>query len=339
MAEPRAIILGCAGPVLDPAEAAFLGAADPWGFILFARNVEAPAQLRRLVAALREAVGRDAPVLIDQEGGRVARLRPPHWRDWTPPMDFAAGFPDEAAVLEGIFLRYRLIAEELAALGIDVDCVPVADLPVPGAHPVIGSRAFATDPLRVALRAREAAAGLRAGGVLPVLKHLPGHGRAGADSHEALPVVEAPRALLAATDFLPFRHLRDLPLGMTAHVTFTAIDPAAPATLSAACIRAIREEIGFGGLLMSDDLSMGALGGPLGQRAARALAAGCDLVLHCNGDRAEMEACLAETPRLAGPALERARAAEAARQPPEPFEAGAALARLAALARREPAHA
>lgn len=329
MAAPRAAILGCLGPVLAPEERAFFRDADPWGFILFARNVADPDQVRRLVSDLREAVGRHAPVLIDQEGGRVARLRPPHWTGWAPLLEEMAAGDGEGARLAALWLRFRLIAAELHALGIDVNCMPIADLPAPGAHPVIGNRALGTHPLEVAVRGREVARGLMAGGVLPVLKHLPGHGRAGADSHEALPVVTATREELAA-DFLPFRHLRDLPLGMTAHVTYTALDPGACATLSPRAVATIREEIGFAGLLMTDDLGMGALSGAFGDRARAALAAGCDVLLHCNGEPAEMAAILAETPRLAGAARARAEAAEAARRPPEPFDEAAARAALAA---------
>ena len=323
---PRAAILGLSGRGLDAAERAFLRDADPWGLILFGRNVADPGQVARLVAEARDALGRAAPVLIDQEGGRVARLTPPHWRAWPSVAADAARGP------EALTLRYRLIAAELHALGIDVDCMPLLDLPAPGADPIIGDRALGAEPETVAARGRAVCAGLLAGGVLPVIKHLPGHGRAPADSHAALPVVGADRATLAATDFAAFRALADQPLGMTAHVLYTALDPDRPATLSPACIAAIRREIGFEGLLMSDDLSMGALDGPMGPRAAAALAAGCDVVLHCNGDRGEAEAVLAETPALAGRAAERAAAAEAARRPPAPDDLAALATRYAALA-------
>lgn len=322
---PRAAIFGLAGTELGAEEAAFLRDADPWGAILFARNVATPAQLRRLTGALREALGRDAPVLIDQEGGRVARLRPPHWRGWAP---VAA---DAAAGEEALALRYRLIAAELRAVGIDVNCMPLLDLAVPGADPIIGDRALGGDAATVAARGRAVCDALLAGGVLPVIKHLPGHGRAPCDSHLALPVVDVPREVLETTDFAPFRALADQALGMTAHVVYAALDPDRPATTSPACIAAIRRGIGFDGLLMSDDLSMAALAGPMRARARDALAAGCDMLLHCNADRAEMETVAAEAPMLDAAPARRAARAEATRRAPAPFDAEAAVARHAAL--------
>jgi beta-N-acetylhexosaminidase len=241
----------------------------------------------------------------------------------------AALGPERAAT--ALRLRFRLVAHELKAHGIDVDCMPLLDVPQPGAHPVIGDRALGETPAQVAALGRAVIEGLEAGGVLPVIKHLPGHGRADADSHASLPVVDAPLGALAAVDFAAFRPLADAALGMTAHVVYTALDPERCATLSEPCIRAIREEIGFGGCLMTDDLSMKALAGPMAARAADALAAGCDLALHCNGDMAEMEAVAAGVPRLAGPALARALAAEAARREPAPFDAASALAEYRAL--------
>ncbi|HLI65734.1 MAG TPA: beta-N-acetylhexosaminidase [Caulobacteraceae bacterium] len=325
----RACIFGCAGPALAAGEAAFFRDADPWGFILFRRNVETPDQARALVDALRTAVGRRAPVLIDQEGGRVARLRPPHWPAYPPGR--AYGRLQPALGEEIARLGARMIAADLAALGVDVDCLPVADTPVPGANDVIGDRAYAEDPAAIARLARAAADGLLAGGVLPVVKHMPGHGRARADSHEALPVVEASRAELER-DFAPFRALADLPAGMTAHVVYTALDPAAPATTSARVIgETIRGDIGFQGLLLSDDLSMNALSGSLGERARAALAAGCDLALHCNGDAAEMRAVAEGVRPLQGLAAERAEAALARiAGPPEAFDAAKARARFEA---------
>ncbi|QDL93382.1 beta-N-acetylhexosaminidase [Paroceanicella profunda] len=328
----RAAILGCLGPTLTPGETAFLRDADPWGFILFARNVESPAQVAALVSALRETVGRRAPVLIDQEGGRVARLRPPHWRGWQPVADMIGALEEEADILEALTLRYRLIAHELHALGIDVNCAPLLDVPQPGAHDVIGNRAIGTEPAHIALRGREIAEALRAGGVLPVIKHIPGHGRGMADSHLALPSAEADAATLRAVDFLPFRALRDQALGMTAHMVYPAIDPERCATLSPEVIAVIRGEIGFDGLLMTDDLSMKALTGSFGARTRDALAAGCDVVLHCNGDPEEMRAVMAACPELSGTALARAERAEAARRAPAPFDVAAADARFAALA-------
>jgi beta-N-acetylhexosaminidase len=339
MTAPRAAILGCAGPRLAPSERAFLAEADPWGLILFARNVETPDQLRALTGDLRAALGRDAPIFTDQEGGRVARLRGPHWRDWAPLPALARALAP-AALDEALRLRFRLIAHELRAAGLDGDCMPIADVAQPDADPIIATRALGDEPGPVALRARAVADALLKGGVLPVVKHLPGHGRATADSHETLPAVDAPLDLLRRTDFAAFAALADLPLGMTAHVVYAALDPSGPATTSAPAIRAIREEIGFDGLLMTDDLSMKALSGGMAERARASLAAGCDVILHCNGDRAEMEAALSETPPLAGRARARAEAALAARRAPAPFDAAAAQARHDALVSgTEAAHA
>ncbi|MDR5651719.1 glycoside hydrolase family 3 N-terminal domain-containing protein [Ruixingdingia sedimenti] len=325
-----AAILGCAGPVLGPGEAAFFREAAPWGFILFARNIEDPGQIRRLTAALRDAVGRDAPVFIDQEGGRVQRLRPPHWRDWPAPLDqvLAAG-ADAPRAME---LRYRLIAADLRALGIDANCAPTCDIAGPATHPFLHNRCLGLDAAAVAAAARGAARGMLAGGVLPVIKHIPGHGRATADSHLSLPVVTTPLAELEATDFAPFRALADLPMAMTAHVVYTALDPDLPATLSPAGIAAIRGGMGFDGLLMTDDMSMQALSGDLGALTAQALAAGCDVALHCNGDRAEMAAVVAAAGPLHGVAADRAAAALARRHAPEEADLTALARDLAALA-------
>jgi beta-N-acetylhexosaminidase len=328
---PRAAILGCSGPVLEQDERAFLRDADPWGFILFSRNVVAPGQLCRLVGDLRDAVGREAPVLIDQEGGRVSRLRPPLSRDWPDPLEEMTPLRDPLRRERAMWLRYRLIAHDLHALGIDANCAPLVDVATAATHPFLRSRCYSDSPPEVARLGRAVAAGLLAGGVLPVVKHIPGHGRARADSHVRLPVVEADAETLAATDFLPFRALSDLPLAMTAHCVYAALDPDRPATLSPAVIAAIRGMIGFGGCLMTDDLSMGALSGPMGRRASAAIAAGCDLLLHCNADRDEMEAMLAETPRLAGEAAARAARALAARRAPEPADPAALAAELAAI--------
>jgi beta-N-acetylhexosaminidase len=327
-----AVVLGCEGPHLGPDEAAFFRAADPWGFILFARNVETPDQLCRLTGDLRAAVGRDAAVLIDQEGGRVQRLRAPHWRDWLAPFDqVARSRPGLAA--RGLWLRYRLIADELRAVGIDVDCAPVADIAGPDTHPFLRNRCFGSDAATVTAAARAAAEGLLAGGVLPVIKHLPGHGRAVVDSHHDLPRVSAPLADLEATDFAPFRALADLPVAMTGHIVLDAVDRDRPATASAAVIALIRDRIGFGGLLLSDDLSMQALSGPIGARAGAAIGAGCDLALHCNGDRDEAGAVVAAAGGLGGAALRRAAAALARRDAvrPEAIDSAALAAELAAI--------
>lgn len=328
----RALILGCRGPGLGAAERAFLGRVDPWGFILFGRNVEGPDQLRRLTADLRDAVGRDAPILIDQEGGRVARLRAPAWREWRPALEDCARLPTTGLRERAMRLRYALIASELLAVGIDVDCAPVLDLALPETHAIIRDRAYGSDPGEVARIGRAVAEGLLAGGVLPVMKHIPGHGRAGVDSHLDLPRVGAPRAELAA-DFAPFRALADLPMAMTAHVVFEAIDGGAPATLSPAALALIRGEIGFDGLLMTDDLSMKALSGPFGQRAERALAAGVDMLLHCNGEEAEAAALAEAAPRLAGRAAERAAAALALRRGAGAVDTAALEAEFASLGR------
>ena len=279
-------IYGCAGPALSANERSFFREAQPWGFILFGRNIESPAQVKKLVAELRDTVadGR-APVLIDQEGGRVARLKPPHWHVRPPAGRFGALYaenPERAR--EATYLNARLIANDLAGLGINVDCLPVLDVPVPGAHDIIGDRAFASDPATVIDLGRAQIEGLIEGCVLPVMKHIPGHGRAGSDSHLALPRVAAGAEELSASDFVTFRSLSTCPIAMTAHVVYDSIDPQRPATTSPKVIRdVIRGEIGFEGLLMSDDLSMQALDGSLSLRAKTALFAGCDLVLHCNG--------------------------------------------------------
>lgn len=323
-----ATILGCAGAVLTPDETAFFRAADPWGFILFARNVETPDQLRRLTGDLRAAVGRAAPILIDQEGGRVARLRPPHWRDWLPPLDQVARAG--AAAPRSLWLRARLMAAELRAVGIDANCAPCADIAGPRTHPFLRNRCLGETAAEVARNARALAEGLLAGGVLPVVKHIPGHGRAEADSHLHLPTVTATPEDLSATDFAAFAALADLPLGMTAHIRFPAFDDA-PATASARMIGLIRDVIGFQGLLMTDDISMQALAGPVGTRAAAAIAAGCDMVLHCNGEMPEMAAVVAAAGRLSPAAEARATAALACRRAPEPADECALTAELTAL--------
>jgi len=327
--------LGCAGAALSAEERDFFRAANPLGFILFQRNCRTPAQVRALVAELRAAVGRDAaPVLIDQEGGRVARLKPPHWPAYPAAARLAA--LDGTRALEAVRLGTRLIADDLAALHISVDCLPVLDLPAPGADNVIGDRAYGDSAATVAALGRAACEGLLAGGILPVLKHMPGHGRATVDSHHALPRVSAPRELLATSDFAPFRALADMPLAMTAHIVYTAIDPDRPATLSSAVIhQVIRSDIGFDGLLLTDDLSMCALGGGFAERAAAALAAGCDVVLHCNGDMGEMSEVAGAVGTLSPAAQERVARAESRRTAPELLDRGAMEARFRALAAGE----
>lgn len=318
----RAFITGVAGASLTDRERAFLREAQPWGLILFRRNIATPDSVRRLVDDMRSTLGRAAPVLIDQEGGRVQRLGLPHWPAYPPGAAYGVVYDgDRNLALEAARLGARLIAADLAALGIDVDCLPIADVPAAGADPIIGDRAYGRDPAKVAAIAGAIAQGLAAGGVLPVLKHLPGHGRATADSHRLLPVVNADRATLEVVDFAAFRPLAGLPMAMTAHVVFSAIDPIAPATISGIIVRdVIRDSIGFRGLLMTDDISMGALSGSISERSLAAIAAGCDVVLHCNGKLAEMEAVAAAVPALAGEAGRRAAAALAAKQPAAPLD-------------------
>lgn len=331
---PRAFITGLSGPAITADERAFLRAAAPWGLILFKRNVESPGQIEALIDEFRTTVGRaEAPVLIDQEGGRVQRLGPPQWPAYPPGAAFGRLYDrDPALGLAAARLGGRLIAADLAALGITVDCLPVADVPVPGSDAVIGDRAYGDTPGKVAALANAAAAGLADGGMLPVLKHLPGHGRASADSHLRLPVVATDRVTLEATDFAAFQPLRGLPMGMTAHVVFTSLDRDLPATTSGTIIsQVIRGFIGFDGLLMSDDLSMGALSGSLADRTRAALASGCDVGLHCNGNLAEMQAVADAAPELAGAAARRADAALAARQAAKPLDVAAARAEFARM--------
>lgn len=325
---PGAYIFGCAGARLGRDEAAFFARSQPWGFILFARNIVDPDQLRALTGALRDSVGRAAPILIDQEGGRVQRMRGPHWHDWCAPLEQVARAGSGA--VRAMWLRYRLIAAELRACGIDVNCAPVGDVAGNETHAVLKNRCYGDDPVQVAQIARAVADGLLAGGVLPVLKHLPGQGRARADSHVALPDVHALRSELERRDFAPFRALADLPLAMTAHVRYTDLDTRA-ATLSAPVISIIRRDLGFDGLLMSDDISMQALGGAVDARAHAALAAGCDAVLHCNGSLAEMRAIAATCGTMSARALIRARNALAARPAPDGCDLAACAAELDAL--------
>ncbi|MET4212220.1 beta-N-acetylhexosaminidase [Bradyrhizobium sp. LA2.1] len=333
----RAFITGVSGTELTAAEREFIRAERPWGFILFKRNVEAPAQVAALVEELRAAAGAaDAPVLIDQEGGRVQRLGPPHWPVYPPGAIFSTLYDADSVLgLTAARLSARLIASDLADLGITVDCLPLADVPVPGADAVIGNRAYGTEPGKVAAIARAVTEGLEQGGVLPVLKHIPGHGRATADTHFKLPTVDAPRDELDRTDFAAFKPLADLPMAMTAHVVFSAVDPAHPATTSATMItQVIRGVIGFQGLLMSDDVSMNALSGNIADRTRAIFAAGCDMALHCNGNIEEMREVAGQTPELSGTALARAKAALASRKAPQPFDRVAARAELDALIAR-----
>ncbi len=288
----KPLIFGCAGLVLSDRERDFFAREQPAGFILFARNVGSPQQLKTLTTDLRLCVDRsDIVILIDQEGGRVQRMGPPPWRKYPPMAVFGrAAETNIALAMEGLRLNCLLLADDLRRVGINVDCLPLLDVPFEGADNVIGDRAFAGDPDMVSRLGRVVADSLKEAGVLPVIKHLPGHGRAQVDSHKLLPRVATPLEELAATDFAPFRALAHCPLGMTAHIIYAAIDPELPATLSPTVIRdIIRTDIDFGGLLMTDDLSMQALSGTMADRAKNALAAGCDLILHCNGDMGEMQ--------------------------------------------------
>lgn len=291
-ATPLAAIFGCAGKALSDAERSFFAQANPLGFILFARNIDTPDQVKALIADLRDSVGRNAPVLIDQEGGRVQRLRPPHWRSAPPLRQFGDLYGvDPGRAAKALRLNMQTIGAELAELGIDVDCAPCLDVPVPGAHDIIGNRALSEDPDVVSALAEVACQGLMDIGIVPVIKHLPGHGRAGADSHEQLPVVDAELSSLKDQDLMPFQAVSQLPVAaMTAHVVYKAYDPEQAATLSPKVIGdVIREQIGFDGLLMSDDLGMKALSGSFRDRAEDSLKAGCDVALHCGGDMSEME--------------------------------------------------
>jgi beta-N-acetylhexosaminidase len=329
------VVFGLSGSRLTEEERRLFADCNPLGFILFSRNCVDAEQVRTLVASLRETVGRaDAPVLIDQEGGRVQRLRPPRWRAAPAAAVFGScAAEDEAAAVEAAWLNARLMAAELLDLGVTIDCAPVLDVPQPDADPIIGDRAFCSRGDVVALLGHAVCQGFLAGGVLPVIKHIPGHGRAKVDSHAALPVVDATLDALRRVDFAPFAALAGMPWAMTAHVVYAAIDASAPATTSARVIEhIIRGEIGFDGVLISDDLGMQALSGGPGERAAAALAAGCDLVLHCSGALDEMAAVAAVCPPVGGSAADRLARAEAMRQTPAaPVEPAEAALRLDTL--------
>lgn len=312
MSESKAMIVGASGATLTSEEIAFYREQRPWGFILFARNIVDAEQVRELVAAMRDCAGSpNAPVFIDQEGGRVQRLRPPLAPNYPAGAALGALYQrDPNAGLRSAWLVSRLHAFDLRKLGITADCLPVLDVPVEGAHDVIGDRAYGKEPGIVAVMGRAAMEGLKAGGVLPVIKHIPGHGRAFADSHFNLPVVDATLDELRTHDFPPFRALSDAPMAMTAHVVYTAIDPDHPVTTSPRAVNEIiRGELEFDGLLMSDDVSMKALSGDFEERTRGIFEAGCDVVLHCNGLMDEMKAVATQTPVLSGEALRRATAA------------------------------
>ncbi len=323
-----AVIVGPQEQRITDWEKAHFRDADPWGFILFARNVGDPEQLRRLTGELRESVGREAPIMIDQEGGRVQRMRSPHWREYLPALDQMERASDP---MRAMWLRNRLIAQELHDVGIDANCAPLADLLEDEAHPVMRNRLYGRDVDTVVKTARTAAEAHLAGGVLPILKHIPGYGRATVDSHKELPTVRVPRKALEGRDFAPFVALNDMAMGMTAHIVFTDIDPDQPATTSKVMMQVIRNDIGFDGLIMTDDIGMDALTGTPAERARASLDAGCDLVLHCNGDRAEVEAVAAASGQMSASAMARAERALAQRKPPMPIDIPGAIAELEAL--------
>lgn len=329
MAHCKAMIVGCASTRLTGEEAAAFADQKPWGLILFARNIGTREEIIDLTAHFRDIVGRaDAPIFIDQEGGRVQRIKAPITQNYPTGAELGAIYArDEAQGMFAAKMMSRLHAADLLPLGINANCLPVLDVPVPGAHDVIGNRAYGYTAKAVADMGLAAAEGLLEGGVLPVIKHIPGHGRSMVDSHKGLPRVDTDIEALRAQDFEPFKQLAHMPMAMTAHVIYTAIDPYAPATTSKAVIGdIIRGEIGFDGLLMTDDLSMHALSGDFGDRTQASFAAGCDVVLHCNGLMGEMVPVCEATPILSGKALERAEAATALLHKPK-----AALDEIAAL--------
>lgn len=326
----RAMICGSAGPVLTAQEISFFKESRPAGYILFARNCENADQIKKLVRSFRDAVDHDALILIDQEGGRVQRLVPPAWPRYPTARVFGALYDrDQEAALDAVWLAANLIGHDLAELGINMDCLPVLDLDSDEGHDVIGDRAYHSDPAIVSTLGRKACEGLLAAGVLPVIKHIPGHGRAGADSHLNLPVVDAAKTDLALNEFAPFHDLADMPAAMTAHVLYTSLDEKRPATISLAIIQqVIRKQIGFGGLLMSDDVSMGALDGTIAERTIALIEAGCDVALHCNGDLAEMEQVARNVPKLENVARNRFEQALAMRQVPNKIDRQDAMDRL-----------
>jgi len=320
-----ATILDASGLRLTAQEKALFRAVKPFGFILFARNIDTPDQVRALCDELREAAGHEAVITVDQEGGRVQRLRAPHWRDWTAPLDFVQAAGPKAA--EAMYLRFRLIADELHRVGIDSNCAPMVDVAGAQTHAFLRNRCYGTTPDAVATLGRAAADGMLAGGVLPVVKHMPGHGRATMDSHFDLPQVDAPRAALDTHDFAPFKALNDLPMGMTAHLVYDAIDPR-PATLSPAMMRLIREDIGFDNLIMTDDISMKALSGEVDAIAAGALAAGCDVVLYCNATLDDRTRVADTAGEMSDAAQTRAARALAMRRTPDDVDIPALTAKL-----------
>jgi len=329
----NAVIFGLEGPELKAGEVAFFRDCNPWGFILFTRNIETPDQVRKLCADLRSAVGRNALIFVDQEGGRVQRLGPPHWRKATYAFDFGELYRiNKQAALRAVWLNFRLIADELRSVGITANCAPVLDLPIPEADPIISDRAFSRDPAEMISMAHACISGLTAGGVVPVIKHIPGHGRAKVDSHKELPVISATLYELAQTDFLPFAALADAPIAMTAHIVLKEIDPERPITVSKTALqKVIRGYIGYNGLLMSDDLDMKALQGDLTELTRDTLAAGCDIVLQCSGNMASMVKIAKGLSPLAGESLRRTHLAENLAESYEDFDPKAGLEEYTSL--------
>ncbi|MBW4960746.1 beta-N-acetylhexosaminidase [Sulfitobacter sp. CW3] len=323
-----ATILDATGLRLTAQEKALFRAVKPFGFILFARNIDTPDQVRALCDEMREAAGHNAVITVDQEGGRVQRLRGPIWRDWTAPLDFVQAAGANAA--QAMYIRFRLIAQELHAVGIDSNCAPMVDVAGPQTHEFLRNRCYGTDAAQVAELGRAAADGMLAGGVLPVVKHMPGHGRATMDSHFDLPLVGAAHADLTTCDFAPFKDLKDLPMGMTAHLVYDAIDPR-PATLSPVMMQLIREEIGFDNLIMTDDISMKALDGSVDQISRDALAAGCDVILYCNALLADRSLVADAAGEMTDAAQTRAERALSMRVPPDEIDISALTAKLDAL--------
>ncbi len=324
-----AAMFGCEGPVLGASEAAFFRDFDPFGFIVFARNVETPDQLRRLTGDLRNAVGREAIISVDQEGGRVQRMRAPHWREWLPPLDTVTKAGPNAA--RAMKLQAQIIASELRAVGIDSNCAPVGDVASDLTHPFLRNRCYSDSPVRVAEIALAVADGYLAGGVLPVMKHMPGHGRSHVDTHLDLPFVDANRDSLLEIDFAPFKTLSHLSMGMTAHLIFGAYDPDHPSTQSKIMVEVIRSEIGFDGLLITDDLNMQALKGTLYDRTALSMAAGADIALHCKGDLAEMQTVALAAGNMQPDTQRRAKAALAQRIAPKSVDIAALESEFYAL--------
>ncbi|MHA1538980.1 MAG: beta-N-acetylhexosaminidase [Alphaproteobacteria bacterium] len=328
----KAIVFGCSGPRLTEEERRFFQKTQPLGFIIFARNIENPAQVKQLITDLNATQERElVPILIDQEGGRVARLKPPHW-DSYPAAATLAALPDKEAE-EATYLTARLIADELTDLGFTMDCAPVLDLLFDGADSVIGDRSFGTDPERVSILGNKACEGFLDGGISPILKHIAGHGRATADSHKALPVVDTDLATLHQTDFVPFKNLKDYSYAMTAHVVYSTVDKETPLSTSRETLqRIVRQEIGFNGVLFSDALRMEALTGSVAERAKAVLDAGCDIALHCTGDLTEMQEIAAIIPPLPKTTIEKILSAEQKRKATaKPFNRKTAREALEAL--------